>query len=211
VYTRLVLYLYDPVLWRNNHFAWRCPTSRILAFYNRHVGRKHLDVGVGTGYYLDRCFFPGGSPEAIGLLDLNENSLAFAARRIARHRPETFKANALEPVDLGDRRFDSIGLNYLLHCLPGTIEEKASLVFRHLKPYLAPGGVLFGGTVLAKGVSHNRFSSHLMRSYNESGIFSNTADDLEGLRRALSGAFGTANVEVCGAVALFAARESAAP
>ena len=89
--------------------------------------------------------------------------------------------------------------------------DRIDLRIRHLAPYLAPGGVLFGGTVLAKGVSHNRFSNHLMRSYNDSGIFSNAADELAGLRRAVSGAFGTADVEVCGAVALFAARESAAP
>jgi hypothetical protein len=92
--------------------------------------------------------------------------------------------------------------------LPGPIEEKASLVFRNLEPYLSPGGVLFGATVLADGVSHNRFSRHLMRSYNRSGIFSNAADDLEGLRRALSRTFDTVDLEVSGAVALFAARRA---
>ncbi len=30
-----------------------------------------------------------------------------------------------------EARFDSIGLNFLLHCLPGTLREKA-IVFDHL-------------------------------------------------------------------------------
>ena len=58
-----------------------------------HVGARHLDVGVGTGWFLDHCRWPVESPK-ITLLDLNENSLAVASKRIRRHAPATMQAFA---------------------------------------------------------------------------------------------------------------------
>lgn len=37
---------------------------------------------------------------------------------------------------------------YLLHCLPGTLEDKSTAAFRNLGRQLAPDGVLFGPTRL---------------------------------------------------------------
>jgi ubiquinone/menaquinone biosynthesis C-methylase UbiE len=75
----------------------------MLERYNRHVGPRHLDMGVGTGWYLDRAAWPVARPE-ITLLDLNENSLSAAARRLARYAPETVQANVLEPLPLEGAR-----------------------------------------------------------------------------------------------------------
>jgi hypothetical protein len=41
-----------------NHLLWRCPTASIRALYDRNAGARHLDVGVGTGYYVGRCPIP---------------------------------------------------------------------------------------------------------------------------------------------------------
>jgi hypothetical protein len=74
VYTPFVLRAYDLfVLGFSNRFAWRCASSMMLQRYNRYVGRRHLDIGVGTGWYLHRSSWPVEQPE-ITLLDLNENS-----------------------------------------------------------------------------------------------------------------------------------------
>lgn len=52
IYGPLVLRAYDLfVLGFSNRFAWCCPSSTMLAQYDRHVGRRHLDIGVGTGWY----------------------------------------------------------------------------------------------------------------------------------------------------------------
>ena len=56
-YTPLFLRLYDVfVLWFSNRFAWRCPTPTVLLpFFKAHIGTEaHMDVGVGTGYYLEK-------------------------------------------------------------------------------------------------------------------------------------------------------------
>ena len=137
------------------------------ALYDRHAGARHLDVGVGTGYFLDHCRFPTPDPQ-ITLLDLNENSLAAAAKRIRRYSPQAVRGNVLEPVELGESRFDSVGLNFLLHCLPGSLESKAA-VFRHLRPYVEPRGVFFGSTILGLGVPHTALSRRVQAAVQPEG------------------------------------------
>ena len=111
----------------------------------------------------------------------------------------------LEPVPLETGPFGSISLNYLLHCLPGTLARKA-VVFDHLRPFLAPGGTIFGSTLLGEGVERSSMARALMRFYNTKGIFSNQQDSLERLHRELAARFEQVRVEVVGCAALFTAR-----
>ena len=131
VYNRLVLSAYDLfVLGFSNTFVWRCPTQVMLDFYNEYISGNHLDVGVGTGYYLDRCTFPGSNPE-VAIADLNENSLRATASRIERYHPKVYAANVLEPLDIPPASFDSIAVNYLIHCLPGKDRKSTRLNSSH--------------------------------------------------------------------------------
>lgn len=205
VYTRRVLHAYDlVVLGFSNRLIWNCPTPRLLAHYERHVTANHLDVGVGTGYFLDRCRFPSLTPR-IALLDLNPNTLEFASKRIARYRPETHQQDVLLPLPAEIQRFDSVAINYLLHCLPGSIESK-TVIFDHLRALMNPGAVLFGATLLSDGVPLGAFARRLMAFYNRKGIFSNRADSLHGLEHALALRFSDVCIHLAGCAALFSAR-----
>jgi len=205
IYTRRTLAAYDFVVHGvSNRFLWKCPTRRLVQLYNDHVSANHLDVGVGTGLLLDRCRFPSPSPR-IALMDLNAETLLYASQRIARYRPETFRRNVLEPIVLDAPKFDSVGLSYLLHCVPGSIAAKA-VAFDHLKALMNPGAVLFGATLLQGGVTRNWGARRLMEIYNRKGVFANREDDLEGLQRALAQRFTDVSVEVVGCAALFAGR-----
>jgi hypothetical protein len=206
VYTPLVLRAYDLfVLGFSGRFVWRCSSSKMLERYDRHVGARHLDIGVGTGWFLDHCGWPTESPR-ITLLDLNEHALSAAAGRIRRYAPTTVRANVLDPVELGDARFGSIGLNFLFHCLPGGLQWKAATVASNLRPYLAPNGVVFGSTILGRGVSHNLLGRRLLRLYNRKRIFSNLDDDRQGLDQGLASELTDVEIQVVGTVALFTAR-----
>jgi hypothetical protein len=206
IYSPTTLALYDLiVLTLSNPLVWRCPTSCILALYDRHVTANHLDVGVGTGWYLDHCRFPSAAPR-IGLLDLNAHSLAAASRRIARYRPEQYRADVLKPSTILAPPFQSIALTYLLHCLPGDITEK-SVAFDNLAPLLAPGGVMFGATLLSVGVQRSAAARALMRIYNRKGVFSNTADSVLALQAALDQRFRAVEIDIVGCAALFVARD----
>ncbi len=206
IYSKQILSIYDLyVLGFSNTFIWQCPSRLIVDFYNEHISAKHLDVGVGTGYFLDKCKFPTSNP-SITLVDLNSNSIQTTAKRLRHYSPKTYIANVLEPIQIESASFDSIALNYLLHCLPGNLLSK-SVVFRNLKPLVNnEGGVIFGTTILGQDVRQNFLAKTLMKTYNSKGIFSNTDDNLTDLESVLKENFHDYSVRVVGCVAFFVGR-----
>lgn len=202
IYTRRNLALYDRwVFGFSNRRVWLCETERVLGLYRDHITPNHLEVGVGTGTLPAETLPP--PPLRLVLLDINRNCLDRAAKRLAAFQPERVEGNALEPLPLKGARFDSIALNYVLHCLPGRLEDKAAAVFDHLVPHLQDEGTLFGSTILGKDIQRPPLARTLMALYNWRGIFSNREDSLGGLMEALSQRFRTFNVEVQGCVVMF--------
>ena len=202
VYTKRNLALYDLLVLRiSNRYIWQCPSARIEEHYNQNLSNNHLDVGVGTGYFLDGCRFPSASPR-IALIDLNHNTLEYVSKRISRYEPETYKQNILEPISEDIQQFDSVSINYLLHCLPGSLLDKA-LVFDNLKPLMNPGAVIFGSTILNSGITGNWAAKQLMNFYNKKEIFSNATDNLEDLRLVLERRLNNLSIETIGCAALF--------
>ncbi|QDT30507.1 Methyltransferase domain protein [Gimesia panareensis] len=205
VYTRKMLSIYDLwVLGISNSLIWKCRTKHILNWMNQNLTANHLDVGVGTGYYLEHCTFPSEDVR-LALMDLNPNSLAAAAKRSARYQPEVYQADVLSPLPDQPRPFDSVSLNYLLHCLPGDLSTKAVL-FDHLGPWLNPGALISGSTILHQGVPRGFLARRLMHVYNQKKYFTNTADSLDELQSQLVSRYTDVEVKVIGCVALFRAR-----
>lgn len=203
VYTPFALRFYDlAVHGLSNRLAWRCPTSRVAALYENCLSANHLEAGVGTGLFLDRA---GDRFDRLVLADINEHCLERAARRLARFEPQLLQANLLEPLGSDRAPFDSVGLTYVLHCLPGTMAEKLVAV-DHLKPLMAAGATLFGATILGRGVQPNKAARTLLGLYNKKGVFNNRADDLEALRTGLARRFASVEIEQHGLVAVFRAR-----
>ena len=219
IYGRLLLRGYDAyVLGFNNRFVWRCPTPRLLAMFAAGVSDNHLDIGVGTGYYLDNVRFPSSSPEApssprIGLFDRNANSLAHAARRLRRYRPEVYRGDILRPIAdqpaaVPARPFDSISMCYLLHCLPGPMASRAAAL-DNAHSMLNPGGLIFGATVLGRGVSNPPLTRLSLAFWTHIGVLSNAEDRVEDLRDLLTARFEEVEIELRASVAIFRARKPA--
>lgn len=207
VYTPVTLKLYDwAVLGLSNHLIWRCPTRELRALYDRNVGDSHLDIGVGTGYFLDKAKWPVPSPR-ITLVDLNSHSLDAAAKRIAHYSPDSRVADILQPLSLPIQH-DSAGLCYLLHCLPGDMSEKAATVFDNVLSALKPNGRVFGATILQGDAPRSRAAQMLMNFYNRKGVFSNVTDTRQALESALTARFSDVNIRLAGTVALFEAHKA---
>lgn len=201
IYTRPFLAVYDTLtLGFYLHWVWRCPQAVLAERYRAQTGARHLDVGPGTGYFLDAAKLPKGT--AITLLDPNPEVLAHAAQRLVRHAPATIRADACEPLPLTGP-FDSAALNLVLHCIDGT-DRKATAV-RHVAASLDEGGVLFGASVLGTPDVHSRLGRTALTALNRRGIFSNFGDTEAGLRDLLHAAFVEVALERIGAVAVFTA------
>jgi len=204
IYTKFVLSVYDVwVLKISNTWIWKCPSRKILQYFNDHISSNHLDVGVGTGYFIDRCKFPEDEIR-FAIMDLNPNSLDMAEKRLRRYHPIRYRGNILDPIRFRIEPFDSISINYLFHCLPGSFYEK-SKVLDHLYPLLKKGGKVFGSTILQGNVKRNLVARRLMKIYNSKGIFSNTKDTLESLEQSLRDRFESYHIRTEGCVGLFCA------
>jgi len=206
VYSPLILSLYDAwVVHFSNRFIWRCPMRLQLAQFQESITSNHLDIGVGTGFYLRRCKWPGKT--RLALMDLNPNCLATAKFSVSQLNPETFEADIFKPQPHLEKQFDSVSMNFLLHCLPGDMDNK-SIVIEHAAQMLKPGGVIFGATILSDESIQTSISRSLAALYNKKGIFSNKDDTQLSLKKALEQHLQDVSIKVVGSVALFNGRIS---
>ncbi len=204
IYTPSMLSIYDVLVHGlSNHVAWRCPTRKLVDLYRANLSGNHLEAGVGTGYFLDRA--GRREFERLVLLDINWNCLARAERQLARFKPALCEANLLAPLNLDLTPFSSVGFTYVLHCLPGRMSDKLVALDR-LRPLMDQRAVLFGATILGRGLAPNWAARALLDIYNDKGVFNNRDDDLESLAYGLRRRFDDVHVEIQGCVALFHAR-----
>lgn len=201
-YSRPLLSLYDPlVLGPIARFVWRCPTGGLLERYRRHIRPNHLDVGPGTGYFLDRSGLAEGSP--VTIVDPNRNVLRHVSRRLRQFEVTAVEADVLKPLPIVGP-FDSAALHLVIHCLPGPMSRKAAAV-ANVAAALAPSGVLFGASVLGTSGRHNWIARRFLATFNGQGGFDNLADTERGIREILEASFDRVELETIGSVALFAA------
>jgi len=201
-YNRALLSLYDPlVLGPIARYVWHCPTSGLVERYRRHVRPGHLDVGPGTGYFLEQSGLPDGS--AVTIVDPNPTVLRHVARRLDRLAVSAVEADVLKPLPVAGP-FNSAGLHLVIHCLPGPMERKA-LAVADVAAVLAPDGVLFGASVLGTGGNHTRTARAFLSVFNRQRGFDNLADTEDGLRGILGASFDQVELEVIGSIAVFSA------
>jgi hypothetical protein len=203
VYTPFMLSIYDVIVHGlSNRLAWRCPTRRLLELYRAQLSANHLEAGVGTGFFLDRT---GASRlDRLVLIDINRHCLVRAGRRLARFKPALHQVDLLAPIKLDVAPFATVSLTYVLHCLPGRMSEKLTAV-DHLRPLMGKGAVLFGATILGRGVAPNLAARALLDLYNTKGVFNNREDDIASLSDGLRQRFDEVEIEREGCVALFRA------
>lgn len=203
IYTPVMLSIYDVLVHLlSNRFAWRCPTRRLLDLYRDHLSANHLEAGVGTGFFLDRAV--AARFDRLALIDINRHCLDRAGPRLARFKPALYQINLLAPIKLELAPFASVGLTYVLHCLPGRMNEKLTAV-DHLRPLMREGAVLFGATILGRGIAPNRAARALLGLYNAKGVFNNREDDMASLSDGLRQRFDQVEIAREGCVALFRA------
>lgn len=212
-YIPAVLSVYDFfVLSFSNTYAWLCPTSTVLLpLFRSSLGQRHLDVGVGTGYFPEQTL-KGSACREITLMDLNENTLKTAEGRIKAVVGDAVEVKGVKadvlapPLPLSSgTKYDSISLFYLLHCLPGPPPRK-SAIFSSLAPHLASGGQIVGATVLGAEREMNVTARMLMGLYNWLGVFGNWEDGEKVFTEALEKEFDDVEAWVQGRVFLFRAR-----
>ena len=194
-FTPLALRFYDPfVLQFSAGWVWRCPLERLLENYRWHIRPNHLDVGPGTGYFLEHAGLPEGSE--VTILDPNLNVLHRAAERLGALDVTAVEADVLKPLPVKGP-FGSVGMNLVLHCLPGPMVRKSAAI-RNVAKVLGPDGLFFGSTVLGDSGNHSWAARRMLDLYNGRGSFDNRLDTAEGVREILDASFEHVELDVVG-------------
>jgi SAM-dependent methyltransferase len=203
VYGRIMLFFYDLwVLGISGPYAFGCSTRKVLLpFFRQHFSKNHLDIGVGTGYYLKNTKpIPGGKTT---LVDLNQNSLDTANQRIGWTAANSILHDISDPLPIDDK-FDSISMFYLIHCLPSPVERKME-IFAHLKKNLSPTGTIYGASALGQGVKYGWFGRFVWSTLLKEGIMDNKDDNEEAFAKALNENFEQVQIRIEGTILLFTA------
>ena len=201
-YNPALLAIYD--VWVLKFMAsavWKCPIPPVVSRYRQHLGPRHLDVGPGTGYFVEQAA-PRVDTE-ITLLDPNPHVLKHASKRLAAWGPVAVEADVMNPLPV-EGGYDSAALSFVLHCLRGPMSNKATAI-RNIADVLTPDGVLFGGTVLGTHEPHTRSARAFLWAFNKQGGFDNRGDTAEGVRAILDASFRHVEIERSGSIALFSA------
>ena len=203
-YGAVTLPLYDAaVLNIAVPYGWGVPLEAGRAMYRRLVGARHLDIGVATGYFLRKALAEREAAQ-VTLMDLNENATRYAAEKLKRFDVTQAVGDALEPFPVAGP-FDSIAMFHLLHCMPGTVAEKAA-AFDHAIAVLAEGGVCFGASVTPAGQRLNPFGKLVLSGSNRTGALNNAGDTHDALRAEIEARFHDTTIELRGVMTLWEAR-----
>jgi len=205
--------VYDFVAYEiNGRFGWGFTKSMCQKLYCRFAsGEAHVEVGLATP-----TFVAGSVPKSAKVLILDVDSV-FLEKSTKTLEDLGYKSVTSMVQDITtpfktrpDGLYESIGLNWVLHCVPGTLSpESKGVCFQHLKTLLCPDGVLFGSTVLGFSAEHNCFGGFIMKKYNdpETGIFRNAKDTENDIRNAIGKAFKRFEVKVYGRTVVYAATD----
>ena len=206
-YSGTLLRLYDPlVLGPISRYVWRAPAELGVQMYRQHIRPNHLDVGPGTGYFIDHADLPAGSH--VTILDPNENVLRHVTRRLRHLEVTAIQADVLKALPVKGP-FASAGLNAVLHCLPGPLDRKA-VAIANIARVLSPDATLFGATVLGRSARHTRAGRAMLAAFNRRGAFDNLDDTEAGIAEILRRSFSEVTIETIGGLALFTATGSGA-
>ncbi|KAF4502400.1 Methyltransferase [Fusarium agapanthi] len=226
--TPFILPFYDALILRISvPFIWRCSAQNNLRpLFSTNFSKRHVDIGVGTGYFPRRAIKDLGrdpKDQHLTLVDLSEQSLATARQRVLSKYPEVqvdcVHADAVQPLPefLTSQKFTSASLFLVMHHMPQPTASKANAI-ANAKGLLTKDGVLVGCTVLGKqwektGDGYKvksekplgRAAAFMLGFSNKRGIFDNWQDDPNVLVEALKVGFEEVETSVVAMMFVFKA------
>lgn len=153
----------------NCKYVWRCSENYIFENYKKNIRRKHLEIGPGTGYFLKKI---NNSDIDLTLMDINQPILQFSSNNLKTSFSNVKIRNHNIFEKKIEEKYDSIGINYVLHCVPGKLEDKIDKLLNNLNKH----GILFGATVISDPERLYFLSKLELKALNKFNVFNNSND-----------------------------------
>ena len=156
----------------NCNYVWRCNKTNIFELYKSNLKSNHLEIGPGSGYFLypqNHC----KNIKKLKLMDINKSILNSSQENLTKYynNIKIYHHNIFEQkINLPN--VESVGINYVLHCVPGKLEDKFDRLLNNL-----PSDInIFGSTVVNDKDKQTLISKTELLFLNKYGIFNNKLD-----------------------------------
>ena len=178
----------------NCKYVWKCDQRYIKKLYANNITNKHLEIGPGTGYFIKKYQFNN-----LHLVDINqdilnnsEKNLYNNCQNIKIHNQNIFENNNKINEDI-----TSIGMSYVLHCVPNNLDISLDNLVDNIKTNNQI--TIFGSTVIPN--KKDIVAMTEIYTLNTFGIFNNINHNKEQLEYIIDKYNG--NIKHVGNVLLF--------
>ena len=163
--------------------VWKCSPKYIIDNYRSNIDDKHLEIGPGTGYFLKKENL-GMDFNKLTLVDVNSKILDYSKKNLLSDYPcvDVISYDLFNNKISSCVEFNSVGINYVLHCVPGNLQTKLDKLIYNLgdKKYN-----IFGASVICDPLHMNPIAEYELMFLNAFGIFHNSGDTYEELNEYL--------------------------
>ena len=209
----------------NAKLVFNYPIQGHLQLYHKYLSKSlnHLEIGVASAYDLINCDIENNKSNInITLMDYDDHPLNMAKKQLLQHgfnesnlktictdilqlKPGMFEANNI------NKAYDTIAMGFLLHCIPGSMNEKFSIILNNLSSVMDENTKLFGMTVCnptQEILKRNRFKSlggFVISTAQRQGDMYNTQDTPQHVEDTLKQYFDDYKIEQVEFVTVFEA------
>ena len=166
----------------NCKYVWKCNEKNIYNLYTNNIQKHHIEIGPGTGYYLKPFI---SNLKSLELVDINSNILRYANMRLLNPNLKKkitninlFQKNNILKID---NEITSIGVNCVLHCVPGPIEVSIDNLIHNLKKENKENKIIIFGSSVINDSEKNILQDFELGLLNYFRIFDNKQDNEERL------------------------------
>ena len=159
----------------NCKYVWKCNQNIIKDLYKNNLSKNHIEIGPGTGYFLKQNQF-----DNLYLLDINNDILNDSFKNLKNNSKKIVKINKnifSRNNQIKINNVNSIGLSYVLHCVPNTLDTSLNYLVNNLNK---KDVTLFGSTVIPTNASF--LASSELYFLNKLGIFNNFNHNVKQLK-----------------------------
>jgi phospholipid N-methyltransferase len=171
------LNIYDLLVNKINcKYVWKCDQRYIIDNYKKNIKNNHLEIGPGTGYFLKNI--KNTKNTNLFLLDINNDTLKFSAKNLQGrfNNINSFNRNIFEDTIVSKTlpKINSVGVNYVLHCVPGNLEDKIQSLINNI----GQSNINYFGASVVSNKELSTFVAKIELYFlNKFGIFNNKNDN----------------------------------
>ena len=181
--------------------VWKCSQKHIIDNYRANIDCNHLEIGPGTGYFLKKQNL-NIDFNNLTLVDVNSKILHYSKNNLQSEcsNIEILSHDLFASQIPREVEFNSVGINYVLHCVPGNLQTKLDKLISNLGDNKYN---LFGASVICDPLHMNVIAEYELMFLNAFGIFNNNNDTYQELNEYLNNTNLNFSLKKQGYVAIF--------